>query len=90
MRVEAYHEKEGKVVRVPEGFKTLVANLLVASSVHQYHDKKHEMAGNATSLVVVDILRRLGANFWFHGLEKRICARRHGHIRVRSTLMKLT
>lgn len=56
VRVETDHKKEGKVVRVPEGFKALVANLPVSSCVHQNHDKKHEVTSNATRLVIVNIL----------------------------------
>ena len=39
MRVEAYHKKECKVVRIPESLKALVADLLMGRGIHQDHDE---------------------------------------------------
>ena len=55
MGVEADHEEESQVMRVPESLKTLVANLVVSSGVHEEHDQQHEMTGDATRLSIVDV-----------------------------------
>lgn len=39
MCVQADHEEEGKVVSVPERFKTLVADFVVRGCIHQEHDE---------------------------------------------------
>jgi hypothetical protein len=62
MRVQTDHEKERKMMGIPEGFKTLIAYLVVGSCVHQEHDKQHEMASNATGLGIVDLKRNLWPN----------------------------
>jgi hypothetical protein len=45
------------VVRVPEGFETLIAYLVVGGCVHQDHDEEHEMACDAAGLRIVDLKR---------------------------------
>ena len=76
MGVKTDHEEERKVVRVPESLKTLVANLVVRGGVHQEDDEKHEVAGNASRLGVVDVEGDLGAD---------LCTecQRAGHDRMR-------
>jgi hypothetical protein len=53
--VEANHEEERKVVRVPERLKALVANFVVSSRVHEDHEEQHEVSSDTTSLGIVDI-----------------------------------
>jgi len=55
MGVKTDHEKEGKVVGIPKGFKALCANLVVGGSIHQNHDKKHEMTSDAASLGIMNV-----------------------------------
>ena len=55
--VKSDHEEKCEVVGVPEGLEALTANLVVGGRVHDEHDKQHEVASNATSLFVVDVLR---------------------------------
>ena len=66
MGVETDHEEERKVVRVPESLEALVADLVVRSGVHEEHDEKHEVAGDASRLVVVDVEGNLGADLCGH------------------------
>ena len=40
---------------VPEGFKGLLANLCVGSTVHHDHDEEHDVASNTSRLLVVNI-----------------------------------
>ena len=60
VRVEADHEEEREVVRVPEGLETLVANLVVSRGVHEDHDQKHEVPRDASSLLIVNVEGDLG------------------------------
>jgi len=39
MRVETDHEKECKVVCIPESLKALVADLVMGRGIHQDHDE---------------------------------------------------
>jgi hypothetical protein len=55
--VKGDHEEEREVVGVPEGLKTLAANLVVGGCVHDEHDKQHEVTSDATGLFVVYVLR---------------------------------
>lgn len=55
--VKSDHEEKCEVVGVPEGLEALTANLVVGGRVHDEHDKQHEVASNATSLFVVNVLR---------------------------------
>jgi hypothetical protein len=55
MGIEPDQEKEGQMVGVPEGLKTLIAYLVVSGRVHQEHQKQHKMARNAAGLRVVDL-----------------------------------
>lgn len=53
--VKADHEKECKVMGVPECLEALVADLVVGSSIHEQHDEKHEVSRDTASLSVVNI-----------------------------------
>ena len=55
MRVQADHEKERKVMGVPERFETLMANLVMCGRVHEQHDQQHEVTGDASWLCVVNL-----------------------------------
>jgi hypothetical protein len=55
MGIQTNHEKERKMVRIPESFKTLGAYLVVSGGVHQKQDKEHKMPCDATSLCIVDL-----------------------------------
>jgi len=43
VRVDADHEEEREVMRIPESLEALVTNLIVGGGVHEDHDKEHEM-----------------------------------------------
>lgn len=55
VRVQAEHEEEGEMVRIPECFEALGANFLAGGAVHEQHDEQHEVARDATRLGVVDL-----------------------------------
>lgn len=55
MTEQGQHKEESKVMCVPEGLETLVANLVMCGGVHQQQAEKHEVAGDTTGLSVVDI-----------------------------------
>lgn len=62
MGEKADHEEECQMMSIPKGFEALLTDLLMGRGVHQHHDEEHKMPGNAASLCVVYIKRRLGAN----------------------------
>lgn len=47
-------------MRVPESFEGLLSNLVMSSRVHQKHAEEHNVAGNTTSLRVVNF----DSQFW--------------------------
>ena len=57
MGVETNHEKEREVVRVPEGLEALVTDLVVCRGIHEDHDEEHEVTGDASCLLVVNVQR---------------------------------
>ena len=59
MTVKSNHEKECRVMGVPESLEALIANLPMRGSVHQEHDQEHEVTSDASSLCVVDVQRGL-------------------------------
>ena len=63
MSVETEHEKEREMVSIPERFKALLSDLVMSSSVHQHHNKQHEVPSDATRLGVVDLKGCLLADF---------------------------
>ena len=55
MGVQADHEEESEVMRVPEGLEALGADLVVGGGVHEHHNEEHEMTCDTASLGVVDV-----------------------------------
>lgn len=55
MGVETKHERDEQVVGVPEGLETLLADLGVGSGIHHHHAEKHDVTGNTTGLLVVNV-----------------------------------
>ena len=55
VRVEPEEEGDEEVVRVPERFEGLLADLCVGGGVHQQHAKEHDMPGDPADLGVVDL-----------------------------------
>jgi len=55
MSVKTDHEEERKMMSVPESLKTLLANLLMSSGIHEHHDEKHEMTGNSSCLSIMNL-----------------------------------
>ena len=53
--IQAQHEEECQVMRVPKDLKALVADLLVRRRVHKNHDEQHEVAGDAARLGVMNV-----------------------------------
>lgn len=53
--VETDHEEEGEMMGIPKRFKALLADFVVGGTVHDYHDEEHDMAGDATGLLVVNV-----------------------------------
>jgi hypothetical protein len=53
--VEAEHEKEGEVMRIPERFKALGADFVMSSGVHEDQNEEHEVARNTAWLRVVNV-----------------------------------
>jgi hypothetical protein len=53
--VKADEEEECKVMSVPKGFKTLVADLVVCGSIHEDHDQEHKMTRDTAGLCVMDL-----------------------------------
>jgi hypothetical protein len=64
MCVKADHEEKCEMVRIPEHFKALIANLLMGGCVHDKHDQKHKVTSNAARLCIVNLLSGLFPNFW--------------------------
>lgn len=56
MRVESDHEEEREMMGVPKRLEALLADLLMSRRVHEDKDEKHEMAGDAARLGVVNLL----------------------------------
>ena len=93
MSVEADHEEEREVVGVPESLKALLADLVMGGAVHDDHEEKHDMTGDATWLPIVDIEGISRSEFCIE--EKLVrgdgeCEIRERYLRKCSTLIKLT
>jgi hypothetical protein len=67
MGIQANHEKERKMVCIPESFETLGAYLVMSGRVHQEQHEKHEMACDATGLCIVDLKSQLRPNLYEEG-----------------------
>jgi hypothetical protein len=52
------------MMSIPEGFKTLLANLVLGSSIHKKHNQEHKMSCNAAGLSVVNVYRPQLAKFY--------------------------
>ena len=91
MGVEANHEEERQVVSIPECLEALLADFCVASTVHQDHDKQHDMASDTGRLTVMDVEGIRRTEFCQQSERLRLQARgNRRHVRRFSTLMKLT
>lgn len=88
--VQADHEEECEMVRVPEGLKALCTDLVMGSGVHEDHNKEHEVPGDTASLGVVDVKCNLRSNLWLNKVRDIILPYVPGYARVLSTLKKLT
>jgi len=64
VRVESDHEKECEMVGIPEGLETLIADFMMGGSVHEEHDKEHEMTSDTASLSVMNVESPFLANLW--------------------------
>lgn len=53
--VEADHEEKGEMMGVPESLEALLADLVVGGRVHDDHEEEHDMTGDSTRLLVVDV-----------------------------------
>jgi hypothetical protein len=62
MGVEAKHEEECQMVRIPERLEALTANFVMRSGIHEDENEKHEMASDTTRLVIMYLNRRLLPN----------------------------
>ena len=88
--IQAQHEEECQVVRVPKDLKALVADLLVRGGVHEDHDEQHEVPSDASRLGVVDVQRNLLPHLWKRGVSGGSLDIANWDVRVRSTLKKFT
>jgi hypothetical protein len=55
MCVHAEQERDKEVVSVPESLKRLLSDPMVGGGVDQEHAKQHDVAGDTTSLGVMDL-----------------------------------
>jgi len=55
MGVKTNHEEKRKMMSIPESLKTLLANFLMSSGIHEHHDEKHEMTGNSSCLGIMNL-----------------------------------
>ena len=60
------------MVRVPECFEGLLADLVVCSCVHEEHAQKHDVACDTPSLGVVNIEGGLGADLAQFDVEETV------------------
>lgn len=68
--VHAEQERDEQVVGVPESLERLLSDPVVGGGVNQQHAQQHDVAGNTTSLGVVDFEGHLRANLsLFHVIE---------------------
>lgn len=68
--VEPKHEGDEQVVSVPERLKGLLTNLGMGGRVHEEHTKKHDVAGDASCLGVMDLERCLLADLGYFNVEE--------------------
>jgi len=89
MGIETEHPEESKMMGIPECLKALVPDLVVSRSVHQDHDKQHEVAGNGAGLMVMNIKGQPRADLCPKG-QRSAGGTARDNSRVLSTLRKLT
>lgn len=65
MRVHAKEERNEQMVSVPERLERLLSDLCVRRCVHQQHAQQHDVAGDSTSLGIVDLQSKLGTDLAF-------------------------
>lgn len=70
MGVEAEHEGDKKVMRVPECFKCLLSYPMVSGGVHKKHAKQHDMSRDPTGLGIMNLDSGLGSNLIFLNVEE--------------------
>ena len=87
MRVESDEEEEGEVVSVPKSLEALVTNFAMSGCVNEQHDEEHKVAGDSTSLGVVNVEGGLCADLCRGRGEGQVGGA--GDLRVSSTLKKL-
>lgn len=71
MRIEPDHEKEGKMMGVPECFETLLSNLELSGRIHEHNDEEHEVPRNTTRLGVMDLQCSLLSNLWYGSVSRK-------------------
>jgi hypothetical protein len=60
------------MVGVPEGLERLLSDAVVSRGVHKQHAEKHDMAGEAARLSVVDLNRRHRTNLSSLDIEEAV------------------
>lgn len=70
MGVHGEKERNEEMVRVPEGLKTLGADLGVRGRVHEQHAQDHDVPGDAAGLGVVDLDGGFGTDLTLLHIEK--------------------
>lgn len=68
--IHGEEEWDEEVMCVPEGLERLLTDAGVRSGVHEEHTQEHDMAGDATSLGIVDLYRKLWSNLRFLNIEE--------------------
>jgi hypothetical protein len=63
MCVQADHEEEREMMRIPERLEALVTDLVMGGCVHEKHNQKHEVTSDAARLRIVDLLSKLLPDF---------------------------
>lgn len=54
VRIERQHERNKKVMPIPEGFICLLADTMVCGSIHEHHAQEHDMASDTTCASKMD------------------------------------
>jgi hypothetical protein len=72
VRVQAEKERNEEVVGVPESLERLLPDAVMSRCVHQQHAEKHDVAGDATSLRVVNLHGRDRTNLGLLDVEEAV------------------
>ena len=70
MGIQSQHERDEKMVRVPEGLVGLLADTMMRGRIHQQHAEKHDMACDTGGLGVMNLNRKLGPDLIFLDIIK--------------------